>query len=315
MRNYIVRRLLASVLILWVISVSVFVLLRLAPTDPAILLLGFSATDENIEAVHEQTGLNDPWHEQYFDWLGDVLTGDLGKSIFTGEDVGTELKERLPATIELMVLTFAVIILLGVPMGILSAVFRNGPADYVVRVVAILGLSIPTFWIATMVLLVPSEEWGYAPPLGRTVSLFDDPWDNLRQFGPPSLILGLAAAAGLMRLVRSSLLEVLQMDYIRTARAKGLQERAVIIGHAVRNSLIPVVTVLGLELAGLLGGAVIIETIFTIRGVGAYILLAIVRNDFLVVQSLALYLAAIVVLINLAVDIIYGWLDPRIRYS
>jgi peptide/nickel transport system permease protein len=165
------------------------------------------------------------------------------------------------------------------------------------------------------VLLVPSEQWGYAPPLGETISFFDDPWDNLRQFGPPALILGFTAAAGLMRLVRSSLLEVLQQDYIRTARAKGLRERVVVFGHAVRNSLIPVVTVLGLQLAGLLGGTVIVETVFTIRGVGAYILTAIVRNDFLVVQSVALYLAAVVVFLNLAVDLLYAWLDPRIRYS
>ncbi|HET9201037.1 MAG TPA: ABC transporter permease [Dehalococcoidia bacterium] len=315
MRNYIIRRLLASVLILWIISVAVFVMLRIAPTDPAILLLGFSATPESIEAVHEQTGLNDPWHEQYFDWLGDVLTGDLGHSIFTGEDVATELKERLPATLELVILTFATTIIIGIPLGVVSAVYRNTPLDLGVRFIAILGLSIPTFWIATLVLLVPSEQWGYAPPIGETVSFFDDPWDNLRQFGPPALILGFAAAAALMRLVRSSLLEVLQQDYIRTARAKGLRERVVVFGHAVRNSLIPVVTVLGLQLAGLLGGTVIVETVFTIRGVGSYILTAIVRNDFLVVQSVALYLAATVVILNLIVDLLYAWLDPRIRYS
>lgn len=315
MRNYIIRRLLASILILWVISIVVFVLLRIAPNDPAILLLGFSANEENIEAVHEQVGLNDPWHEQYFDWLGGVLTGDLGNSIFTGEDVDDELRERFPATAELVILTFAFTILLGIPMGIISAVFRNSGADYAMRVTAIFGLSIPTFWVATLVLLIPSERWGYAPPLGVTVNLFEDPWDNLRQFVPPALVLGFTAAAGLMRLVRSSLLEVLQQDYIRTARAKGLAERLVIGRHAVRNSLIPVVTVLGLQLAGLLGGTVIIETVFTIRGVGAYILLAIVRNDFLVVQSIALYLAAIVVLLNLVVDLLYAWLDPRIRYS
>lgn len=315
MRNYIIRRLLASILILWVISVVVFVLLRVAPNDPALLLLGFSANEENIEAVHEQIGLNDPWHEQYFNWLGEVLTGDLGNSIFTGEDVGAELTDRLPATLELVVLTFAFTILLGVPMGIISAVFRNSPSDYALRVTAIFGLSVPTFWVATLVLLIPSEQWGYAPPLNRTVDLFDDPWDNLRQFGPPALILGFTAAAGIMRLVRSSLLEVLQQDYIRTARSKGLAERFVIMRHAVRNSLIPVVTVLGLQLAGLLGGTVIIETVFSIRGVGQYILLAITRNDFLVVQSIALYLAAVVVLLNLFVDLLYAWLDPRIRYS
>lgn len=315
MRNYIIRRLLASIFILWVISVAVFVLLRVAPNDPALLLLGFQASEENIEIVHEQLGLNDPWHEQYFDWLGGVLTGDLGNSIFTGEDVDAELASRLPATLELVALTFAITVILGISMGIVSAVFRNAPSDYILRVVAMLGLSIPTFWIASLVLLIPSEQWGYAPPLGRTVNLFDDPWDNLRQFGPPAFILGFGAAAGLMRLMRSSLLEVLQQDYVRTARAKGLAERIVIGTHAVRNSLIPVVTVLGLELAGLLGGTVIIETIFTIRGVGAYTVLAIVRNDFLVVQSIALYLAAIVVLLNLVVDLLYAWLDPRIRYS
>jgi peptide/nickel transport system permease protein len=226
--------------------------------------------------------------------------------------------------LELVFLTMIFTVVFGVTMGVASAVWRNSPFDYAMRFVAILWLSIPAFWIATLVLLIPVEEWDYSPPLGQTIGLTEEaedpnalgaPWDNFRQFGPPALVLGLAAAAGVMRLTRSAMLNVLRSDYIRTARAKGLRERLVVWRHAIKNSLIPVVTVLGLELAGLLGGAVLIETVFTINGIGSYTLLAIVRNDFLVVQSIALYLAAIVVLLNLVVDISYAWLDPRIRYS
>jgi len=184
-----------------------------------------------------------------------------------------------------------------------------------VRVAATIGLSVPVFWVATLVILLPNQWWGYSPPLGRTVGFFDDPLGNLRQFVPPAVILGTAAASGIMRLTRSALLEVLRQDYIRTARSKGLRERMVIWRHALRNSLVPVVTVLGLQVAALLGGAIIVEQIFTLRGLGNYIYQSIVIKDFAVVQTMALYVALAVVLMNLVVDITYAWLNPRIRYG
>jgi peptide/nickel transport system permease protein len=229
--------------------------------------------------------------------------------------VTSELTARLPVTAELLIITLLVTVAIGIPAGIVSALYRNSPTDYAVRVAATIGLSVPVFWLATLVILLPNQWWGYSPPLGRTVGFFEDPWGNLRQFVPPALILGTAAASGIMRLTRSALLEVLRQDYIRTARAKGLQERMVIWGHALRNSLIPVITVLGLQIAALLGGTVIIEQIFTLRGLGNYIFQSIVIKDFAVVQTMALYIALIVVLMNLLVDVVYAWLDPRIRYA
>ena len=216
---------------------------------------------------------------------------------------------------ELLVLTLLMTAVIGVSFGIISALYRNSPVDYAVRITAVLGLSVPNFWIATLVLLIPLSLWGYAPQLGSAIDFFDDPVGNLRQFVPPAAVLALASAAGIMRLTRSSLLEVLRADYIRTARSKGLLESIVISRHALKNSLIPVVTVLGLQVAALFGGTVIIEQIFALPGVGRYFFQALLTSDYPVVQSLTLYIGAIVVLLNLLVDISYAWLDPRIRYS
>lgn len=315
MRAYIARRLLIGVLILALISVGVFWLLRLGPGDIAQIALGQGASQEQVEEMRAHLGLNEPVHMQYLRWMRQTLSGDLGESAISGTPVSSELTSRLPITAELLIITFLVTVAIGIPAGIISALYRNSATDYAVRVAATIGLSVPIFWVATLVILLPSQWWGYSPPLGRTVGFFDDPVGNLRQFVPPALILGTASASGIMRLTRSALLEVLRQDYIRTARSKGLRERMVIGRHALRNSLIPVVTVLGLQIAGLLGGTVIIEQIFTLRGLGNYIFQSIVIKDFAVVQTMALYIALIVVLMNLTVDIVYAWLDPRIRYG
>jgi peptide/nickel transport system permease protein len=229
--------------------------------------------------------------------------------------VSTALRNRFPVTFELMVLTMIFTIVVGIPFGIISAVFRNSPLDYFVRSTAILGLSVPNFWVATLVLIVPVALWNYSPPLGRTIAFTQDPILNLKQFGPPAAVLALGSAAGIMRLARSSLLEVMRQDYMRTARAKGLRERAIIARHGLKNSLIPVVTVLGLQLAGLLGGAIIIEQIFTLPGLGQYVFQELLYKDFQVVQTMTIYIGAIVILMNLLVDVSYAWFDPRIRYS
>jgi len=315
MRAYIARRLLLAALTLALISVGVFWLLRLGPGDIAQIALGQGASEEQVQAMREHLGLNEPIHLQYFRWMGQLFRGDLGTSAISGTPVGSELTSRLPVTAELLIITLVVTVAIGIPAGVVSALYRNSPIDYAVRVAATVGLSVPVFWVATLVILLPNQWWGYSPPLGRTVGFFDDPVGNLRQFVPPGVILGTAAASGIMRLTRSALLEVLRQDYIRTARSKGLRERMVIGRHALRNSLVPVVTVLGLQVAALLGGAVIIEQIFSLRGLGNYFYQSIVIKDFPVVQTMALYIALVVVLMNLTVDITYAWLNPRIRYG
>lgn len=314
MRQYIIRRLIQSVFILVVLSWIVFILLRLAPGDPAIVKCGLNCPAERYQAIRHELGLDKSWPEQYWIWGKSLVDGSLGTD-FNQQPVGPELQERLPFTVELLIITFLVTVALGVPFGIMSAIYRNSPADFAVRLAAIFGLAVPGFWVATLVLLIPQAAWDYAPPLTKTIPFFSDPWENLRQFIPPALVLGAGSAAGVMRLTRSSMLEVMRQDYIRTARSKGLRDQVVIGRHALKNSVIPVVTVLGLEIAVLFGGSVIIENVFNIRGIGNYFLAALVRKDYPVVQTLTLYIGTVVVLLNLAVDVLYAWLDPRIRYS
>ncbi len=331
MQAFILRRLLIGVVILFILSVTVFILLRVVPGDPAAQRCGLGCKAEQIKAIHHQLGLDKPYfpisftsgppfvevggHSQYGDWIRGVVTGDLGTSTYYQQPVIKAIKQRLPITVELMIMTMVFTILIGIPFGVISAVFRNSPLDYIVRVTAIFGLSVPTFWVGTLVLIVPLALWNYAPPIGRTVAFFDDPLLNIKQFGPPAAVLALGSAAGIMRLARSSLLEVLRQDYMRTARAKGLAEQIVILRHGLKNSLIPVVTVLGLQMAGLLGGAIIVEQIFTLNGIGQYTFAELFNKDFPVVQSMTLYIGAVVILLNLAVDVSYAWFDPRIRYS
>jgi peptide/nickel transport system permease protein len=247
--------------------------------------------------------------------MGGVLTGDLGEANFNQRPVLESIKVRLPVTIELMVLAMVFTIMIGIPAGIVSAIWRNGPVDYVVRVVAVFGLAVPVFWVATLAIILPVEWWGYAPPLGVKIGLLEDPWGNFKQMAPAAAVLAIASSAGIMRLTRSSLLEVMRQDYIRTARAKGLRDRSVVLAHGLKNSLIPVVTVLGLQLSGLLGGAIIVEQIFALPGLGEYTFRALVAKEFEIVQTMTLYAGATVVIINLIVDVSYAWLDPRIRYS
>jgi len=315
MRAYIIRRLITGLFILFVLSVVVFAMLRIAPGDPGRFRCPIGSPPSCYEEVRRELGLDKPYPVQYLKWIKGVVTGDLGTAAFSKRPVIDGIQQRLPVTLELLIITVLITVAIGVPFGVISALYRNSPADYAVRVTAVLGLSVPAFWVATLVIMVPNEMWGYAPPLGRTVSFFDDPAGNLRQFVPPAAVLGMAAGAGIMRLTRSSLLEVLRTDYIRTARSKGLREWVVVGRHALKNSLIPVVTVLGLQISGELGGSVIIEQIFSLPGLGQYTLQALFTKDFPVVQTMTLYAGAVVVLLNLLVDISYAWLDPRIRYS
>jgi len=323
-QQYIARRVIQSIVMLVALSIVVFMLLRIAPgADPARIRCGLTCTDERYQAIRKEMRLDKSYFYQYTYWAKDVLTGSLGHD-WDGGAVRDQLcpsvsnlcyRGRLAVTFELMLFTVMTTVLVGIPFGMLSALFRNSPIDFVIRFGAALGLAVPSFWIATLVLIVPRDQWGYTPPITSTIRFFDSPSDNLRQFIPPAIILGAVAAAQVMRLTRSAMLEVMFKDYIRTARAKGLGQTAVIVRHALRNSLIPVATVLGLQVAGELGGAVIIEQIFNLQGIGKYTLDALLRKDFQVTQTMTIYIAVMVVTMNLVVDLAYAWLDPRIRYS
>jgi peptide/nickel transport system permease protein len=312
MAAFIVRRLLTGILVLFLLSIVVFVVLRVFAGEP--VCPGF-CNEEQRKAFRHALGLDRPYIVQYVTWLKDLATGHLGVASLNQKPVLETMQHRMPVTLELLIITVLFTIAIGIPLGVVSALYRNSPADFAARITAVLGLAVPSFWVGTLVIFIPSELWGYSPPFGRSISFFDDPVANLRQFVPPAAVLAIASAAGIMRLTRSALLEVMRTDYIRTARAKGLAQSVLVRRHALKNSMIPVVTVLGLQVAGLLGGSVIIEQIFALPGLGRMIYEALFNRDYRVVQSMALYAGAVVILINLAVDISYAWLDPRIRYS
>jgi peptide/nickel transport system permease protein len=310
---YIIRRLSFLIPVLLAVSIAVFVALRFMPGDIAVILTGPGAPPEQVAEVRADLGLDKPIPIQYVNWMGDVLRGDLGESYMLGNSIGDEIMNRLPITLEMLVLTLLLTALVGISLGVISAFFQNSPLDYTVRVTSVFGLSIPGWWLGIMILLVPSIWWSYSPTIGF-VPIQDNLWENLRQFVPPALVLAAASSAVLMRMTRAVLLDVLRQDYIRTARSKGLRESMVILRHAVKNAMIPIITILGGQMAILFGGTVIIEQVFSLQGLGLYMYSSILMRDFPVVQVLALYTAVIVVLMNLLVDISYAWFDPRVRY-
>jgi peptide/nickel transport system permease protein len=312
MRNYVLRRLLVAVPSLLIASLIVFTLPRLIPGDVVQLMLEEKAYGKDLEDLRAKLGLNRPLYVQYVEWLGSILRGNFGESLWTRQPVIAELGRRLPVTATLGLMATGVAVVIGVPVGVLAAVRQDGALDFFARSAAILGLSIPGFVIAILVTLLPAIWWGWTPP--RFVEFSRDPVGHLVQFILPAIILGIGSAGGIMRLTRGMLLEVLRQDYVRTAWAKGLRERLVVLKHALKNALIPVVTVLGLQLAGIVGGAVIIEWIFGIPGMGQFLVDAIVQRDYPVIQGINLVIVTVIVLTNLSVDLIYAVLDPRIRY-
>lgn len=314
MRRYIIRRLLLMIPVLLLITVAVASMMRLVPGDPATLALGQAASPKDRQVFRHAYHLDDSFPVQYAHWWSDVLHGNLGRSVVHRTTVGAELRERMPSTLELVVLGTLFTIILGIPLGVLSAVKRNSAWDYAIRVFSIGGQSVPGFWLGTLLLILPAIWWNYLPPIGK-VSLLDNPVRNLQQYYLPALVLAIGGAAGIMRLERSTVLEVLRNDYVRTAYAKGLAQRRVIMGHVLKNSLIPVVTIIGLQIAALFGGAVILETIFNLPGVGLLFIDSIYVRDYPVIQGLTFFLAVILLLSNLVVDLSYAWLDPRIRYT
>jgi peptide/nickel transport system permease protein len=314
MTAYVARRLLLAGVTVWLISIGVFILLRLSSCDQILVQQGRTVTPESIAASCHELGLDKPLPIQYLHWAGQIATGDLGKSTLTQVSISEEFRSRFPVSLELMLLTVAWVGLLGIGLGCVAARWRNSTFDYVVRLIAGLGLSLPVFWVATLVLMLPAQLWQYAPPLGTQTSILENPLDNLRQFLPASLVLAIGPSALVLRLTRSGVLGVMSEDYIRTARSKGLSERVILFRHALRNVLSPIVTVMGLLIVDLLAGSLVIENVFALRGLGSYILEALLQKDYYVVQSLAIYTAAVAVFLNLCVDMLYGALDPRVRY-
>src|SRR5437867_4627777 len=313
MRSYVLRRLLVALPSLLIATLVVFTLPRLIPGDVVQLMLEEKAYGKDLEDLRAKLGLNRPIYIQYFQWVGRVLRGDLGEALWTKRPVIEELARRVPITLELGFLALFFALLIAVPVGVLAAVRQDTVVDYVFRSLAIIGLSVPGFWKATLVVLLPAIWWGWSPPI-RFTEFGKDPWQHILQFIIPAFILGIAAAAAIMRLTRAQLLEVLRQDYVRTAWAKGVRESGVVLKHSLKNSLIPVITVLGIQIAQLLGGTVIFETIFGLPGVGRFLFDAINQRDYPVIQGVNLLVVCVIVLMNLLVDACYVYLDPRIRY-
>ena len=298
------------------VSIITFGLLRVLPQqDPAILMAGQNATPEQVNAIHEDLGLDKPIPVQFVTWISDVARGDLGTTYYGQRNIRDEVIRRFPASAELILLSLAISVVVGVVFGVVSAANRNTGVDYAVRLLAVFGQSIPEFFLLVLLILIPSILWSYAPPVGGYVSPFHDFWRNARMLGPPSMILGIGGAAGIMRLQRTTMLEVLRSDYVRTARAKGLASRNVIFTHAFRNTLAPLVTIVGTSFTTVFAGSVIAEQIMSLDGLGVFFLRSVVQRDFPVVQFLVLYTATVIILANLIVDLSYAFIDPRVRYN
>ena len=313
MGRYLAQRLLAAIPVLLIVAVVTFSLVHLTPGDPASLMAGDQALPEDIERIKEKLGLNRPLYEQMGIYFWDILRGDFGESVFTKFPVTTLIGQRLEPTISIAIFSQLVAIIIAVPAGILAAWKANTWIDRALMVFAVAGLAIPSFWLGANLIWVFAVNLGWFPALGY-VSISEGviPW--LRSITLPSIAIGFISAALIARMTRASMLEVLREDYIRTARAKGLGDYKVLIAHAFKNASIPVVTIIGIGLAGLVSGLVVTEAVFAIPGVGRLIVDAVLRRDYPVIQGVVLMVTFVYVLINLAVDIVYGYLDPRIRY-
>ena len=314
MLAYIARRLMQTVLVLIFVSVIVFSLMHLIPGDPALVILGDQATPEQIEALHRELLLDQPLWIQYLNWAGDVLQGNLGRSVSYKQSVTDLLATRLPITFHIGLVAFILSTAISIPAGILSAIRRGGWLDSIITLLTNLAMAVPVFWLGILGIYLFALKLGWLPVQGYT-----SPSENLalntRQIIMPALCLAIVPLASLARQTRSSMLEVIRQDYIRTARSKGLTEWAVITGHALKNAIIPVITLLGMQLRNLVGGAVLVEQVFNIPGMGRLMVSGVFNKDFVVVQGTVMVVAVVVALSNLLVDISYGYFDPRIRYE
>jgi len=302
------------ILVLFGISIVVFVMLKLTPGDPAATLLGIQATPEELTRVRRAMGLDQPWPVQFGIWLGNALRGDLGVSYINKKPVAELIATRFPVTLELTIFAMLLGAAIGIPAGVLSASRRYTGLDYSITSLALFGVSMPSFWFGILLVLLFSLYLGWLPASGYA-SIQRGLVEHLKHIFLPALSLGLFLSGSLARFTRSSMVETLAQDYIRTGRAKGLAERAIVYRHALRNALIPIVTVLGLQFGLLMGGAVIIEQVFAYPGVGWLVLIAVSQRDYPVVQGVVLFVAAVFALANLIVDIAYTWLNPKIRYE
>jgi len=316
MRTYVVRRALNGLLVLWLVSIVIFSLVRILPGDAVIMQLDQAAapTPEILSRARQELGLERPFLAQYRTWITGAVHGDLGRSLITRRPVTNELLKRINLTSHLAVMSIIVALLIALPIGVLSAVKQDTASDYIARFFAVLGLSLPDFWLATVVITFLAIWVQWIPPIGFA-PLWEDPARCLGQLLIPALIIGARLAAVSMRMTRSSLLEVLRQDYIRTARSKGASENVVNYHHALKNAVLPVVTVIGIEAAFLMGGLIVTETVFNIPGVARFLVEAIRWRDYPIVQNIIMYIAIIVVVVNFTVDMLYAALDPRIKYS
>ena len=322
MKKYIIRRLIFGAFSALLVSVIIFVIMRVAPGDVAAMIAASEneegaspeATQERIDAIRKEIGLDRPLIVQYYTWLGGWLTGDWGNSLYNSRSVWGEFRAKAPVSVQLALMSLTFSTTMGIPAGIIMAIKQDKWQDYIVRVVTLGGLSMPNFWIGTMLIVggVYLLEWS---PRLQYHSIFDDPYANLSMFFWPAIVLGFQASAGVGRMMRSTMLEVLRQDYIRTAHAKGLKHVVILYRHAVKNALLPVVTQIGISFSILIGGSVVMERVFALPGMGNLLVEGMSYRDYTVVQSLILMFAIWVVMSNLITDLVYGWLDPRIRYD
>lgn len=311
---YLIKRILYFIPTMLLVAFMVFFLIHLIPGDPVVAMLGENATPENVTAVRQALGLDRPLPVQFGIWMGNVFRGDFGTSLQTRRPVIQSIKERFPVTIILTTLAMIFALILSIPTGIMAAINQNTRRDYLVMLGTILGVSIPGFWLGLISLLIFSVHLGWFPSIGY-VAIWEDFWDGLRYMILPSTTLGLYMAAVVARMCRSSMLEVLRLEYITHARAKGLSEWKVIFKHALKNAFGPTLTTIGIQYGRLLGGAVVTETVFSLPGLGKYVVVSIYARDYPVVQGCILFIALIYVIINLAVDLLYSYFDPRIEYQ
>ena len=316
MQRYIASRLLLMIPTIIVLTIVTFGLLRIMPGDFVVAQMSEARGSDaaQAEVYRKQLGLDQPAVTQYFRWMGGIATGDLGTSFWQNKPVTTVIRRALPISMELGSIAIVIGLMIAIPIGVVSAIYQDGPLDYLTRSVSILGISVPNFFLGIMFIIYGANWFGWFPPQGRH-DLFTDPWANLQQVIPGAIVLGAAQSGQIMRILRTTMLETLREDYIRTARAKGLTEMKVVFRHAFRNALIPVVTLLGFQIATIVGGSVVVESVFGINGIGRTYIDAVTQRDYPLVQGIALLLVMVTLVTNLLVDLSYSWLDPRIRYS
>ena len=318
MVQYLIRRLLYIIPILLGASIIIFALIRIAPGDIAVLIMegggSGTASQEQVEKLRTELGLNKPIHQQYIDWIGHIIRLDMGRSLWTNRPIIEEIKNKYPITMQMAVIAVLLSLIIAIPVGVLSAIYQDTWIDYVFRIFTVTGLAVPNFWMGILIILALVAWFQYTPPLGFA-PFWVDPWKNFQQMVWPSVALGYRLSAIVSRMTRSQMLEVLRQDYIRTARSKGLKERVIVYRHALKNALLPVVTITGVQLGALLGGTVVTETVFNIPGMGRQLIEAINFRDYPMVEAIVLISALTFAVLNLLVDIMYVWLDPRVKYT